>query len=94
MAEREPWRELGDEKLLARAARERAAPTLAMAGLTDGLWHLFANSNPLVRTLRNRGMTLLNQLPMLKRRLTQRAIGLSWAGALATAALAAFSWSV
>ena len=85
MAEREPWRALGDEKLLARAARERAAPTIAMAGLTDGLWHLFANPNPLVRTLRNRGMNLLNQLPLLKRGLTRRAIGLSVA-ALACAA--------
>lgn len=81
MAEREAWRELGDEKLLARAARERAGPTLAMAGLTDGLWHLFANSNPVVRNLRNRGMNLLNQLPALKRGLTRRAIGLGLAAA-------------
>ena len=91
MAEREPWRELGDEKLLARATRARAAPTLAMAGLTDGLWHLFSNPNPLVRTLRNRGMTLLNQLPALKRGLTRRAMGLCLAacGSLSAAALAA-----
>ncbi len=87
MAEREPWRALGDVKLLARAARERAAPTTAMAGLTDGLWHLFAHSNPLVRTLRNRGMNLLNHLPVLKRGLTRRAIGLSVAALAFAAAL-------
>jgi thiol:disulfide interchange protein DsbC len=86
MAEREPWRDLGDEKLLARAARERVAPTRAMAGVTDGLWHLFAHPNPLVRSLRNRGMNLLNQLPALKRSLTRRAIGLSVLGWWATAA--------
>jgi len=90
MAEREPWRDLGDEKLLARAARERVAPTLAMAGLTDSLWHLFAHPNPLVRTLRNRGMNLLNQLPLFKRGLTRRAMGLCLAvcGPLSAAALA------
>lgn len=82
MAERETWRELGDEKLLARAARERLAPTLAMAGLTDGLWHLFAHPNPWVRSMRNRGMSLLNQLPLVKRGLTRRAMGLSVAAAL------------
>jgi len=88
MAERESWRDLGDEKLLARAARERVAPTLAMAGVTDGLWHLFAHPHPLVRSLRNRGMNLLNQLPLLKRSLTKRAIGLSVAAWCATAAFA------
>jgi thiol:disulfide interchange protein DsbC len=88
MAEREPWRDLGDEKLLARAARERVAPTLAMAGVTDGLWHLFAHPHPIVRNLRNRGMNLLNQLPLLKRSLTKRAIGLSVAAWCATAAFA------
>ncbi len=82
MAERQAWRELGDEKLLARAARERVAPTLAMAGLTDGLWHLFAHPSPWARSLRNRGMNLLNQLPLLKRGLTRRAMGLSVAAAL------------
>jgi len=87
MAEREPWRNLGDEKLLARAARARVAPTLAMASLTDGLWHLFADPNPWVRTLRNRAMSLLDQLPVLKRSLTRRAMGLSWAAISASAAL-------
>ena len=87
MGEREPWRDLGDEKLLARAARERAGPNAAMASLTDGLWHLFANPHPAVRALRNRGMNLLNHLPMLKRGLARRAIGLSLALACVAAGL-------
>ena len=41
IAEREPWRALGDEKLLRRYVRARAAPTWAMGRLTDGLLQLF-----------------------------------------------------
>jgi 2-polyprenyl-6-methoxyphenol hydroxylase-like FAD-dependent oxidoreductase len=75
IAEREPWRGLGDERLLARYARERALPTQAMALLTDGLLHLFAQDEPLLRDLRNRGLTLLNHLQPIKRALTARALG-------------------
>ncbi len=91
MAEREEWRDLGDERLLARVSRLRAGPTLAMSGLTDGLWHLFANSNPWVRSLRNRGMTLLNQSSTLKRSLARRAAGLAIAGLGVAAALFAMA---
>jgi 2-polyprenyl-6-methoxyphenol hydroxylase-like FAD-dependent oxidoreductase len=75
LAEREPWRALGDEKLLARYARERAAPNQAMAWVTDGLLQLFASPAPLARELRNRGLNLANQLQTLKRLLTGRALG-------------------
>ena len=71
---REPWRSLGDETLLRRYARERAGPTRAMALLTDGLLHLFAQPQPGLRELRNRGMTLLNQLSPIKRLLTSHAL--------------------
>ena len=71
----EPWRGLGDPKLLARYARRRVIPTRAMAQVTDGLLHLFASPQPLVRELRNRGLSLVNQLPPLKRLLTGRALG-------------------
>ncbi|MBI5259556.1 MAG: FAD-dependent monooxygenase [Burkholderiales bacterium] len=74
LAEREPWRGLGDELLLRRYVRQRAWPTQAMAGLTDGLLHLFASQQPVVRELRNRGMTLLNHLAPIKRLLTARAL--------------------
>ena len=74
IAQREPWRDLGDEKLLRRYARERAAPTWAMAQVTDGLLNLFAHEAPVLRELRNRGLSLVNRLTPLKRWLTARAL--------------------
>jgi 2-polyprenyl-6-methoxyphenol hydroxylase-like FAD-dependent oxidoreductase len=74
IAAREPWRDIGDEKLLRRYARERVTPTWAMGQLTDGLLQLFAHPAPAVRELRNRGMTLVNQLAPVKRWLTARAL--------------------
>lgn len=73
LAEREPHRALGDEKLLRRYARERYLPVAAMSGLTDGLVQLFAHRHPLARELRNRGMSLLDSLAPFKRFLAERA---------------------
>jgi 2-polyprenyl-6-methoxyphenol hydroxylase-like FAD-dependent oxidoreductase len=75
LAAREAWRSLADPRLLARYARERHLAVLAMGQLTDGLLHLFASPWPLARALRNRGLTLVNQLSPLKRLLTQGALG-------------------
>ncbi len=72
--DRESWRELGDERLLQRYARARAAPTRAMGQLTDGLLQLFASQTPAVRELRNRGLSLVNNLPPLKRLLASFAL--------------------
>jgi ubiquinone biosynthesis UbiH/UbiF/VisC/COQ6 family hydroxylase len=72
---REAWRPLGDERLLARYARERRGPTHDMARITDGLLHLFASEAPGARELRNRGLTLVDRLSPLKRWLTGRALG-------------------
>ena len=74
LAERESWRPLGDEKLLSRYARARAAPTLAMGWITDGLWHFFAAEPAPLRELRNRGLSLVNHLSPLKRWLAARAL--------------------
>ncbi|MBK1614692.1 2-octaprenyl-3-methyl-6-methoxy-1,4-benzoquinol hydroxylase [Rubrivivax gelatinosus] len=74
VAAREPWRRLGDEKLLRRYARERELPTLAMGQLTDALMHLFASEEPLLRELRNRGLDLVSRFSPLKRFLTERAL--------------------
>jgi 2-polyprenyl-6-methoxyphenol hydroxylase-like FAD-dependent oxidoreductase len=74
LGEREAWREPGDDKLLRRYARERLAPNWAMGQLTDGLLQLFAHPAPAVRELRNRGLTLVNHLPLVKRWLTARAL--------------------
>ena len=71
---REPWREPGDERLLRRWARARAWPTQRMGLLTDGLLHLFARDDALTRELRNRGLTLVDHLPPLKRLLTRQAL--------------------
>jgi 2-polyprenyl-6-methoxyphenol hydroxylase-like FAD-dependent oxidoreductase len=75
IAAREPWRPLGDARLLARYARERDGATAAMAQLTDGLLHLFAHPAPWLKELRNRGLTLVDHLPPLKRWLAGRALG-------------------
>lgn len=74
LSAREPWRELGDEKLLRRYARQRLWPTRAMIEVTDGLLQLFAHPAPLVRELRNRGLTLVHQLSPIKRWLTAQAL--------------------
>jgi len=74
ISNREPWRSLGDEKLLRRYARERVAPTWAMGQVTDGLLNLFSNEAPALRELRNRGLSLVNRLSPLKRWLTARAL--------------------
>ena len=75
IAQREPWRALGDARLLRRYARERAAPTWAMGHVTDGLLQLFAASGSGAQELRNRGLTLLDHLTPLKRWLASRALG-------------------
>ena len=59
---------------LRRYARERLAKTWAMGQLTDGLLRLFAQPTPAVRELRNRGLTLVNQLSPIKRWLAARAL--------------------
>lgn len=74
-AAREPWRALGDEKLLRRYARARLLPTQAMGLVTDGLQRLFAHPSPLARELRNRGLDLVDHLPLLKRALVRQAMG-------------------
>ena len=74
LAAREAWRGVGDERLLARYARARAAPTWAMGSVTDGLWQLFSRPGAPFVELRNRGMTLVNHLPPLKRWLANRAM--------------------
>lgn len=74
LAAREPWRPLGDERLLRRYARQREVPVRVMGHVTDSLLHLFASEQPMIRELRNRGLSLVNRLPALKRFLTTRAL--------------------
>jgi 2-polyprenyl-6-methoxyphenol hydroxylase-like FAD-dependent oxidoreductase len=74
IAQREPWRGLGDEKLLRRYVRRRHLPTSAMAGVTDALWHLFAQESPLWREARHHGLQWVERLGPLKKALTARAL--------------------
>jgi len=74
IAAREPWRPLGDERLLRRYVRQRAAPTAAMLRITDGLQRLFADEATPIRQLRNNGLTLVNRVAPLKRWLAARAL--------------------
>lgn len=75
VAEREPWRSAGDERVLRRYARARAEPLVAMRLATDGLYHLFDTPAPPLAWLRNTGMQVVNQMPWLKRQLIRHASG-------------------
>ncbi len=75
LAGRESWRGLGDPRLLARYARQRWAPTRAMAQVTDGLLRLFAEPHPALHLLRNKGLALVDKAGPLKRLLVARALG-------------------
>jgi len=75
IGEREPWRALGDPRLLQRYERERAAPVRAMGLLTDGLLRLFSHPAPWAKELRNRGMGLVEAATPIKRWLAERALG-------------------
>ena len=71
---REPWRSIGDARLLQRYARARAWPNWAMTRLTDALLHGFAADQPWLRELRNRGMGLVNRATPIKRWLATQAL--------------------
>jgi len=75
LSTREPWRRLGDARLLRRYARERATPTWAMGEVTDGLLRLFSHDAAAWRELRNRGLTLVDRVTPAKRWLAAQALG-------------------
>lgn len=64
----------GDLGLLRRYEKARRADILSMQLTTDTLKHLFANCNPLLRTLRNVGMAATNALTPLKKILSHHAL--------------------
>jgi 2-octaprenyl-6-methoxyphenol hydroxylase len=74
LAQRGPVDDPGAPVLLARYARRRAEPVLAMQAVTDGLARLFEPSGPWLRTLRNAGLSAVDRLPALKRILAQPAL--------------------
>ncbi len=75
LAQREYWRELGDEKLLRRYERARKADVAAMGAVTDGLHGLFAQPDGPWQALRNWGMKGFARSGMLKSWVTRQAAG-------------------
>jgi ubiquinone biosynthesis UbiH/UbiF/VisC/COQ6 family hydroxylase len=74
---RESKADCGDARTLARYARSRKEEVLLMQFATDGLQRLFASELGPVKALRNLGMTAIDKLPFLKRRLMNHAFGRS-----------------
>ena len=72
---RESWRRLGDPLLLRRYARRRAEPIDLMRLTTDTLARLFGRDDPLLRTARNAGLSMVNAVGPLKRALVRHAMG-------------------
>ena len=64
----------GEAHLLRRYERARKEDIAAMQLSTNALKHLFNNSNPLLRRLRNVGLTLTNRITPLKKILAQHAL--------------------
>jgi 2-octaprenylphenol hydroxylase len=61
--------DLGHDKLLARFSQERYIPMKSMQLGCDVLYHLFRESFPGVKIIRNLGMSLVDHLPWLKSKL-------------------------
>lgn len=68
--------DLGSEPILRRYQRRRMGHNLSMMSAMEGFKQLFAESAPPVRFIRNVGMSLLNQHPLMKRPIIMRAMGL------------------
>ncbi len=75
LATREPFRECGDSRLLRRYERGRREEHFALQCVTDGLQRLFSYKNMALRMVRNRGLELVDALPVLKNLLARRAFG-------------------
>jgi len=74
LADRGPVADPGAPILLARYARRRVEPVLAMQLVTDGLARLFGPPSPWLSAVRNGGMAAVDRLPFLKRALAQPAL--------------------
>lgn len=63
-------------RVLQRYERRRKSANLEMLALTDGLYRLFRENAPGLKTAREAGLFLLDRLGPLKQPLTRRALGL------------------
>lgn len=76
IAKRDYWRSVADMKLLRSYERARKLDTALLAGATDGLQRLFAQTGGNWQTLRNRGMLWFDGSGLLKNWVSQRAMGI------------------
>jgi 2-polyprenylphenol 6-hydroxylase len=67
----------GEHKLLRRYERRRRSENLLTATALDGLERLFSTRDPVRSALRVAGLSAVERLPFIKRRLALRALGLS-----------------
>jgi len=68
--------DIGDHGVLEQYQRWRRPDALLLAAVTDGLNRLFSNTIEPVRLFRDVGLSMVNQLPPLKRLLMQHAMGM------------------
>jgi len=73
LAAHRPAQGVGDIMLLRRYERARKTDVMAMQYVTHGLQGLFADQRPEVTKLRNWGLSLTNQQPLLKKYLIKQA---------------------
>lgn len=74
LLERGAQTDCGAAQLLRSYERKRKEDIYAMQAMTYGLKHLFNNTDPLLRTLRNSGLAVTNRLSPLKKFLMQHAL--------------------
>jgi 2-polyprenyl-6-methoxyphenol hydroxylase-like FAD-dependent oxidoreductase len=67
---------LGDQGALRRYERRRKSENLIAAAALDGLERLFGSSNPGIASLRAAGLGAVGRLPLLRRSLAKRALGI------------------
>ena len=74
LAARAPFCDPGDLRLLRRYERSRAEPVLFMQAGIDGLQRLFAARGTAAAFARNRGLNLVDRLPVLKNIIARQAM--------------------
>jgi 2-octaprenyl-6-methoxyphenol hydroxylase len=67
--------DIGEDSVLEAYQRWRRPDAVMLAGVTDGLNRLFSNTIEPIRLVRDVGLSIVNQLPPLKRLLMQHAMG-------------------
>jgi 2-octaprenyl-6-methoxyphenol hydroxylase len=68
--------DIGEDALLEQYQRWRRTDALLLAAVTDGLNRLFSNTIEPIRLIRDVGLSIVNQLPPLKRVLMRHAMGM------------------